>query len=338
MGEDVTHYVFEDPETGQTWEEVEDLDQDFISEPEDEDRINQSEDEEGESEEYKDEENDPEELNKKESNNPEEGGEAPEGAEEAGSTASEGAAGEAAGEGAKQAAESAAKEAAENAAKEAAEQAIKKAVEKEAEQLIAESTVEIWGPLAAGCAVILVIALVIFGGFMLYGSDSASGLTPSETAVVITGDQQQLIDTFIQYKDTGKIVVDGQINIDDVKNGLITEQTLRTMLTMADYLFSKGMVLRFSCGRSDHDQYTASGNISNHWYGKAFDIGNEEVASTLMPWAFQNRVTLQLDELIFNNSSFGAATNAYNVDDGQPHNYGTGTINQHTNHIHVSTN
>ena len=37
--------------------------------------------------------------------------------------------------------------------------------------------------------------------------------------------------------------------------------------------FSRRHDITITAARSDHDKYTSSGSVSNHWYGRAIDIG-----------------------------------------------------------------
>jgi hypothetical protein len=79
---------------------------------------------------------------------------------------------------------------------------------------------------------------------------------------------------------------------------------------------------------------------SHHAEGRALDIGNEEVAATLLPLvatqAFVNE--LQIDEIIFDATLIPQEMNGnrYNFDAGQPHVYSAPTLREHRNHIHFS--
>ena len=88
---------------------------------------------------------------------------------------------------------------------------------------------------------------------------------------------------------------------------------------------------------SNHNCLASSGNISNHSYGFALDIGNEAQANVLYPYLYNNRQLLQINELIYSTDGISnAAFGAHNLKGGQDFNYGTGTLSEHQNHIHVS--
>ena len=77
----------------------------------------------------------------------------------------------------------------------------------------------------------------------------------------------------------------------------------------------------------------------HHGSGRAFDVGNEEIAGTLLPGlATDARVEeLRIDELIFDASVAGESNrNKWNYDRGLKHNYNAATLNQHNNHIHFA--
>lgn len=79
---------------------------------------------------------------------------------------------------------------------------------------------------------------------------------------------------------------------------------------------------------------------SHHAEGRAVDIGNEEVASALLPVVATPAVvdSLSIDEIIFDASAIPGETsrNRYNFDAGRPHAYGDATLRKHRNHIHFA--
>ncbi|HEX8458504.1 MAG TPA: hypothetical protein VF656_14485 [Pyrinomonadaceae bacterium] len=82
-----------------------------------------------------------------------------------------------------------------------------------------------------------------------------------------------------------------------------------------------------------------SGSSSRHVTGRAFDVGNEEVAGALLPQiATDERVNeFGIDEIIFDARVAGEANrNKWNYDRGQKHNYDDGTLREHRNHIHFA--
>jgi len=147
----------------------------------------------------------------------------------------------------------------------------------------------------------------------------------------LDGDLTALRKTWTEYRKAGKITKQSIGDIDgDVANGKVRAQTIKTALQMADYLDSKKKgPLQISVMKTGHKPGTL------HWVGLAFDIGNESVAKTLMPWAYANADTLNLDELIYDNSAIGVGSNKYNLKNGKQFNYSSSTLSGHTNHIHV---
>lgn len=82
-----------------------------------------------------------------------------------------------------------------------------------------------------------------------------------------------------------------------------------------------------------------SGVSSRHVVGRAFDVGNEEVASELLPLiATDARVAeFDIDEIIFDAGVAGQSNrNRWNYDRGIRHNYDAATLKEHKNHIHFA--
>lgn len=82
-----------------------------------------------------------------------------------------------------------------------------------------------------------------------------------------------------------------------------------------------------------------TGKSSRHVVGRAFDVGNEEIARNLLPQiATDERVDeLGIDEIIFDASVAGQANrNRWNYNDGHRHNYDSDTLTEHNNHIHFA--
>ncbi len=82
------------------------------------------------------------------------------------------------------------------------------------------------------------------------------------------------------------------------------------------------------------------GGGSFHALGRAVDIGNEDIAATLLPQvATAARVSeLGIDELIFDARLInpGNDPNKFNFDQGAKHDFDQATINAHGNHIHFA--
>jgi hypothetical protein len=83
-----------------------------------------------------------------------------------------------------------------------------------------------------------------------------------------------------------------------------------------------------------------SGAGSHHTEGRAVDIGNEEIAGTLLPLiATAAKVAeLGIDELIFDARRIDPANdkNKFNFDQGLKHSFDASTIGDHGNHIHFA--
>ena len=75
---------------------------------------------------------------------------------------------------------------------------------------------------------------------------------------------------------------------------------------------------------------------SHHTEGRAVDIGNQEIAATLLPKiATDEQIRkLGIDELIFN-AGF-PNPQRLNYDRGVRHDFDQATLNQHGNHIHFA--
>ena len=77
----------------------------------------------------------------------------------------------------------------------------------------------------------------------------------------------------------------------------------------------------------------------HHGTGRAVDIGNENIAGSLLPKVAKSAqvAALKIDELIFDAGVAGESDrNKWNYDQGKKHNYDDATLKQHKNHIHFS--
>lgn len=82
-----------------------------------------------------------------------------------------------------------------------------------------------------------------------------------------------------------------------------------------------------------------SGSSSRHVVGRAFDVGNEEIAGALLPEiATDERVEeFGIDEIIFDARVAGESNrNRWNYDNGHRHSYDAATLAEHRNHIHFA--
>lgn len=79
---------------------------------------------------------------------------------------------------------------------------------------------------------------------------------------------------------------------------------------------------------------------SHHAVGRAVDIGNEEIAATLLPQVAtpQKVAELEIDELIFDARLIDPANdmNKFNFDQGVRHSFNDATIHDHGDHIHFA--
>lgn len=80
-------------------------------------------------------------------------------------------------------------------------------------------------------------------------------------------------------------------------------------------------------------------NEGHHSEGRSFDVGNEEIASALLPSiATDSRVAeLKIDEIIFDAAVAGEGNrNKWNYDEGAKHNFDSATLDEHKKHIHFA--
>lgn len=78
---------------------------------------------------------------------------------------------------------------------------------------------------------------------------------------------------------------------------------------------------------------------SHHVAGRAVDIGNEEIATSLLPLVATDTKVSQLgiDEIIFDAAVAGESDrNKWNYDIGAKHSYDAATLDKHKNHIHFA--
>lgn len=82
-----------------------------------------------------------------------------------------------------------------------------------------------------------------------------------------------------------------------------------------------------------------AGTGSHHTAGRAFDVGNEEVAGSLLPGiATKAMVTkFKIDEIIFDARIAGQSDrNKWNFDRGEKHDFSPPTLARHRDHIHFA--
>ncbi len=147
-----------------------------------------------------------------------------------------------------------------------------------------------------------------------------------------TGNKKDLIEKALAHK----CLTDQNGEKAQIKQGIIRSELLRTLIAVADFACEKGFKIRISSLKSDHSTYAKSGNISNHHFGLAADIGNESIAPQLLPWLKENSQTLRINELIFDSQTIGKSSNSYNLKQGKHANYDSKDLSDHRDHIHLS--
>ncbi len=174
------------------------------------------------------------------------------------------------------------------------------------------------------------------GGSTSIGGDGADDTSPGEPSSIteykdLTRDQLiQQIKASSNWKPQDQAVVNRDFANPDVRSGGVADDLLRLLLAMVQ---KSGSVVAVSSLNSDHPNCSEGSNItSNHKSGLAADIGNEEVAPQLVPWLFNNREALGINELIFNPVPSGTST----LKNGVAYSYPAPTLADHRNHIHVS--
>jgi len=77
----------------------------------------------------------------------------------------------------------------------------------------------------------------------------------------------------------------------------------------------------------------------HHGEGRAFDVGNEDIAAMLLPAIATDAKVheFKIDEIIFDATVAGQSErNHWNYDVGERHKYNSATLDQHKNHIHFA--
>ena len=115
----------------------------------------------------------------------------------------------------------------------------------------------------------------------------------------------------------------------DIKNGIAKDPLLQLLVAIVE---QAKVTISPSVIQTGHDNCSSSGYTSNHYGGNGVDIGNEDVAPQLLPWLYNNRVALGINELIFNKMPVGTST----LKNGENYKYDSGTLGEHGDHIHIS--
>jgi hypothetical protein len=80
-------------------------------------------------------------------------------------------------------------------------------------------------------------------------------------------------------------------------------------------------------------------NEGHHGTGRAFDVGNQEIAAGLLPQVATDAKVdaLKIDEIIFDAAVASQNDrNMWNYDNGQKHSFDAATLGQHKKHIHFA--
>ncbi len=175
----------------------------------------------------------------------------------------------------------------------------------------------------ANCYTIL--AQLIVNDVVAQAITGETGPTPGGT--LPAGERAQLVNRIFNNPgwkpQTNRPTVDIQNGV--AKDGLV--QLIVAMLEQAKVTLEPSVI------QTGHNPCTRQTKVtSNHYGGYAIDIGNESVAPQLMPYLYNNRAALNINELIYSNPPPGTS----NLKQGEPHSYGSGTLRDHANHIHVS--
>lgn len=121
--------------------------------------------------------------------------------------------------------------------------------------------------------------------------------------------------SFVQVAETGSTAT---YSINSDTKTAVSPRLLKVLLAIA----SEGIQIDISSLATGQHSTT-----SLHYRGLGVDIGNEDVADKLMPFVFDNRESLHIDELFLNVPNYYR----YNVDNGVPINVGKDL----SNHIHI---
>lgn len=136
-----------------------------------------------------------------------------------------------------------------------------------------------------------------------------------------------------------KLITENKILFDQTKHKTeLLEKASKSLQQMVVQLATNAGPIRISSVTSG-----THGKTSLHYKGRAIDIGNEEKASSIVPYLKNNASSLKIDELIFD-ATYGTAAiaaasgnrNAYNLKHGKSHTYSDKLLKEHRNHIHVS--
>lgn len=138
----------------------------------------------------------------------------------------------------------------------------------------------------------------------------------------------------------GKIVFDAAKQKEELLNQNSGTQATEALQKLVLALCGKtSETLRISSIIREKEFHAHDERVSRHAQGKAIDIGNEEIAASLLPAvATPGEVKrLGIDEIIFDATKAGQADgNKWNFDRGSPHKYDAATLQGHRDHIHFA--
>lgn len=147
------------------------------------------------------------------------------------------------------------------------------------------------------------------------------------------GEIMSVVDDLKAQITAGRIGFDPSAEPDKFKKELLNENTGTQVTAKLQNLVlavSKVEVIKISSIIRDS---------GHHSSGRAFDVGNESVAKSLLgQLATDAKVReLEIDEIIFDAKVAGETDrNKWNYDQGKKHVYDSTTLDQHKNHIHFA--
>lgn len=183
-------------------------------------------------------------------------------------------------------------------------------------------------------------------------------------------DQSQMAQSVTQYRDIMKQIFDvmypgaagvrekikalsaagairyaGTLERNDIESSpAITPTLLNAIASLGEDAKAKNYSIIICSVKSDHNRKTNSGNVSDHFLGRAIDICGPYIpgtstlkpdfAKTVLTYLRDNHKQLKVHELIFNApTGDGKPSGAYNIDSG---NINAGTFaGDHLDHIHM---
>lgn len=166
------------------------------------------------------------------------------------------------------------------------------------------------------------------------GGSSTTSTTTSATVAVggtlTTGTRAELVDKILNSPFWSP---QSQNPVNDIKNGVAKDKLL---VLIASLMEQTKTTIRPSVIKTGHSNCSAGGSTSNHFSGLAIDLGDAGSTRSDMEvvykWLYENRVALEINELIWDPVPPGTTT----LKNGVTLKYDPATLAGHRNHIHVS--